>query len=230
MTDKPLSIAIDGPAGAGKSTVSKLVALRLGLQYVDTGAMYRGVALKALRRGAARDDEAQLTAIAENIQFAFKVENPSENELSVRVFVDGEEVTKEIRTPEAGNMASVVSAVSGVRRALVAQQKKMGAARGVVMEGRDIGTVVMPGAPVKIFLTASARERARRRTLELEDKGTPQAYEQVLAEIQERDHRDSTRADSPLKPAADSVTVNTDGMSIAQVVDEIFRIAEKTIT
>lgn len=222
----PMSIAIDGPAGAGKSTVSKLVALRLGLQYVDTGAMYRGVALAALRRGVNPDDEPQLTAIADDMEFSFKVERPSENDLVIRVFTDGEEVTKEIRAPECGNMASRVSAVSGVRRALVAQQKHMGAAGGVVMEGRDIGSVVMPGAPVKIFLTASAEERARRRTLELEQKGTPQPFELVLAEIRERDHRDSTRADSPLKPAPDSVTVTTDGMSITQVVEEIVRIAE----
>jgi cytidylate kinase len=225
----PMSIAIDGPAGAGKSTVSKLVALRLGLQYVDTGAMYRGVALAALRRGVSPDDEPQLTAIADNLEFSFKVERPSENDLVIRVFTDGEEVTKEIRAPECGNMASKVSSVSGVRRALVAQQKHMGAAGGVVMEGRDIGSVVMPGAPVKIFLTASAEERARRRTLELEQKGTPQSFEQVLAEIRERDHRDSTRADSPLKPAPDSVTVTTDGMSIPQVVEEIVRIAESKI-
>ena len=227
MTDKLLSIAIDGPAGAGKSTVSKLTALRLGLQYVDTGAMYRGVALTALRRGVARDDEKQLTRIAETIRFSFKVETPAPDQLLNRVFVDGEEITEAIRTPEAGNMASVVSALGGVRRALVAQQQHMGAAGGVVMEGRDIGAVVLPHARVKIFLTASADERARRRTLELEEKGTPQHYDQVLREIIERDHRDSTRAESPLKPAAGSVTVATDGMTIDQVVDEIVRIASE---
>ena len=219
-------IAIDGPAGAGKSTVSRLTALRLGLQYVDTGAMYRGVAVTALRNGVAPDDEQQLTRIAEDITFAFRTEEKA-HDLINRVFVDGEEVTDAIRTPEAGNMASAAAVVSGVRRALVSQQKRMGETGGVVMEGRDIGTVVLPAADLKIFLTASPEERAKRRCLELEEKGAPQPYEQVLAEIKERDHRDSTRADSPLKPAPDSVTVDTDGLSIYQVVDRITDLARE---
>jgi cytidylate kinase len=221
-----ISIAIDGPAGAGKSTIAKLLALRLGLQYVDTGAMYRAVGLKALRLGVSPEDEARLSEIAAATHFSFRVETPSPGELINRVFADGEEVTEEIRRPEVGGMASKVSTVSGVRRVLVAGQKKMGAAGGVVMEGRDIGNVVLPAAEVKIFLTASAEERARRRFLELEEKGMPQPYEKVLADIRERDERDCTRADSPLCPAPGCVTVDTDGKSIEQVVAEISGIAE----
>lgn len=218
---KNICVAIDGPAGAGKSTVAKLIALRFGLQYVDTGAMYRGVALRALRMGAEIDNPQHVEPIANRASFRFHAEIPSPGELLNRVFVDGEDVTDDIRAPDVSNAASVVSTLSGVRRALVALQQRMGADGGVVMEGRDIGTVVMPRAEVKIFLTASAEERARRRCLELELKGAPQPYQQVLDEINERDHRDTTRADSPLRPAEDAVTVDTDGKSIEQVTDEI---------
>lgn len=217
---RAISIAIDGPAGAGKSTIAKLLARRFALSYVDTGAMYRGVALLGKRAGTTPGDEAALARVAQSAVFRFEMD-PAGDSLLNRVFLNGEEVTEAIREPEISSLASPVSALSGVRRALVAAQKQMGAAGGVVMEGRDIATVVLPHAEVKIFLTASPEERARRRLLELEEKGKQAEYETVLAEMRERDHRDSTREDSPLKPAPDSVTVDTDGISIEQVVDRI---------
>jgi len=228
--ERKISIAIDGPAGAGKSTIAKLTALRFGLEYVDTGAMYRGIALKALREGVPAADAARLTQLAEAAEFSFRVERPSPDDLLNRVFVDGEEITADIRTPEVSSMASKVSAISGVRRALVAAQQALGARGGVVMEGRDICTVVLPDAEVKIFLTASAEERARRRHLELVEKGAEEPYEKVLKEIRERDERDSTRADSPLRPAPDAAYVDTDGKGIEQVVAGIAAIAEKKLS
>jgi cytidylate kinase len=224
--NRKISIAIDGPAGAGKSTIAKLVALRFGLEYVDTGAMYRGVALKSLRAGVAVDDADGLSKLAVETHFSFRVERPSPDELINRVFIDGHEITDDIRTPEVSAAASKVSAVSGVRRALVSEQKKLGARGGVVMEGRDICNVVLPEAEVKIFLTASAEERARRRHLELAEKGLDEPYEKVLADIRERDERDSARADSPLGAAPDASIVDTDGKGIEQVVAEIAAIAE----
>ncbi len=217
------SIGIDGPAGAGKSTIAMLLARRFGLAYVDTGAMYRGVALATKRSGAAIDDEAALTLIAEAAEFGFAMD-PSPDKLLNRVSLGGEDVTEAIREPEISQLASSVSALSGVRRALVAKQQQLGAAGGVVMEGRDICTVVLPAAEVKIFLTASPEERARRRHIELIEKGKSSDYDRVLAEIRERDHRDSTRADSPLKPAADSVVVDTDKLTVEQVVGRIAEI------
>ena len=225
---RKFSIGIDGPAGAGKSTIAMLLARRFGLSYVDTGAMYRGVALLAKRSGADPADEPALSRIAENSEFRF-IMDPDPEKLLNRVFLGGGDVTDAVREPEISQLASSVSALSGVRRALVAKQQHIGAAGGIVMEGRDICTVVLPGAEVKIFLTASPRERARRRHAELLEKGIESDYARVLAEIRERDHRDSTRADSPLKPAPDSVTVDTDNITIGQVVNRIVQITlEKT--
>jgi len=218
------SIAIDGPAGAGKSTIAMLLARRFGLSYIDTGAMYRGVALMGRRAGIDPRDEQNLARIAESAEFRFEMD-PAPDILLNRVFMNGEEITEPIREPEISQLASTVSTLSGVRRALVAKQKQMGAAGGAVMEGRDICNVVLPGAEVKIFLTASPEERARRRHAELLEKGKASDYERVLADIRERDHRDSTRADSPLAPAPDAAFVDTDPLSIEQVVDSISRIA-----
>ncbi|MFA6450831.1 MAG: (d)CMP kinase [bacterium] len=222
------SIAIDGPAGAGKSTIAMLLARRFGLSYVDTGAMYRGVALLCRRNSIDPANEEALASIAERAGFHFEMD-PSPDKLLNRVSLNGEDVTDAVREPEISSLASSVSALSGVRRALVAKQKLMGAQGGVVMEGRDICNVVLPLAEVKIFLTASAEVRAGRRHLEFTEKGKSSDYERTLAEIRERDHRDSTRADSPLHPAADAVIVDTDPLSIEQVVDSIAEIArEKT--
>lgn len=209
------------PCGAGKSTISKLLALKFGLQYVDTGAMYRGVALLALRQGI-NDIRAEdrLAAIARDANFQFQMEQEGDK-ITNRVFLNGEEVTDAIRMEDVTRFSSPVSAVSGVRRELVAKQKQMGAHGGVVMEGRDIGTVVLPNAEVKIFLTASEVERARRRQLELAQSSAPPSLDEVVSDIRERDHRDSTRADSPLTRAADAIPVDTDNKSIEEVVDEI---------
>lgn len=223
--DRKVSIAIDGPAGAGKSTVAKLLALRLGLEYVDTGAMYRGVALLALRVGVKIEDEAKLEDLAAGARFEFRAERAG-GELINRVFLNGGEVTREIRAEEVSAFASPVSAVGGVRRALVAMQQQLGARGGIVMEGRDICSVVLPRAEVKVFLTASEGERARRRHAELEAKGETVSIDDIRQAIHERDRRDSTRAESPLKPTPDAAMVDTDGKTIEQVVDEIAHLAE----
>lgn len=216
-------IAIDGPAGSGKSTVAKLVAKRLGYLYVDTGAMYRAVALKALRLGADIRDEAKVSQIAQMADIVLLPQIDG----SVRVLLDGEDVTEAIRTPEVSEASSVVSAHPGVRKALTAKQKLMAEQGGVVMEGRDVQTVVAPDAEVKIFLTASLEERARRRWLELRQRGVEVAYEQVLQELKERDERDSTRAIAPLRKAPDAVEIDTTNMTIDEVVDKIVELARQ---
>lgn len=215
-----LQIAIDGPAGAGKSTVAKRVAAELGYLYIDTGAMYRAVALAALRRGIAVDDAAGLSRLAESIKIELK--SGPERDL---VYLDGEDVSEAIREPQVGNAASPVSAVPGVRLALVAQQQRLGAQGRVVMDGRDIGTKVLPAADCKIFLTASLAERARRRTLELAQKGQQVEEAAVRADIAARDQRDSSRAHSPLAQAADAVLVDSSELSIDQVVAHILTLA-----
>lgn len=209
-------LAIDGPAGAGKSTVARLAAQRLGFTYIDTGAMYRGVALSALRGGIDPDDGERLTDAARRLTFEFR-----EVEGERRLFLDGEDVSRAIREPQVSGAASQVAAVSGVRSALVAAQRAMGAAGGVVMEGRDIGTVVFPDAEVKVYLDASPEERARRRHLELKGRGHDVPLEQLAREIAERDTRDSNRADSPLRAAEDAIRLPTDGLSIDQVVERL---------
>lgn len=230
MTDnaKKISVGIDGPAGSGKSTVSKLVAKRFDLSYVDTGAMYRCVGLMARRNGVGTDDEAALTKLADQAKFDFRMD-PDSPDLLNRVYLNGSEVTTEIREPDISSMASKVSALSGVRKILVSQQQRMGRDGGVIMEGRDICNVVMPDAEVKIFLIADPAERAKRRMLELDAAGKNPVYEEVLADIKERDHRDSTRKDSPLQPAPDSVHLDTTKLSIPEVVDAISAIIRKRL-
>ena len=217
MPDK-ISIAIDGPAGAGKTTIAREVARRLGYKYVDTGAMYRAAAWKSLKLGIPLSDEdaiVQMTG-ATNMDFA-------EGDGS-RIFVDGLEVSKEIRMPEVTRLSSPVSAISGVRRHLVAQQRRLAGEGGVVMEGRDIGSVVLPDAEVKVFLTASAGERARRRFAEMQAGGMSTDIETLRRDIEERDVRDSTRSDSPLTKASGAVEINTDGLSIKEVVNRIMQL------
>lgn len=213
-------IAIDGPAGAGKSTVAKLVAARLGYLYIDTGAMYRTVALIALRAGVAVDDAPALTKLAQEINIELVDEGGV-----YRVYCDGEDVSAAIRRAEVGNAASPVSAVPGVREALVAQQQRLGARGRVVMDGRDIGTKVLPEAECKIFLTASLAERARRRTLELRQKGQQADEAAVLRDIAARDERDSSRAHSPLRQAEGALLLDSSDMSIEQVVELILDLA-----
>ena len=215
---KGLIIAIDGPSGAGKSTVTKLLADRLGYIYVDTGAMFRAVALAAKRACVSVDDEAALIGLCRGIDIAFARDNGC-----CRVMVNGEDVSEAIRTPEVSLLTSKISAKKPVREFLLHQQREMGKTGGVVLEGRDIGTVVFPDADVKFFLTASAEERARRRHAELQAKGDPQSFEEVLADQLRRDRDDSQRAVAPLRPADDAIAIDTTGTPLAEVVERIVR-------
>ena len=214
MTDK-ISIAIDGPAGAGKTTIAREVSRRLGLKYVDTGAMYRAIAWKSLQEGIPLSDEDRIVEMTSRTHIDFSQGDGS------RILVDGVDRSREIRTPEVARLSSPVSAISGVRKLLVARQRELAGDGGVVMEGRDIGSVVLPNAEVKCFLTASVEERARRRCAELAGKGESCDIETVKREIEERDHRDSTRADSPLVRVPEAVEIDTDGLAIDQVIEKI---------
>jgi cytidylate kinase len=218
---KGLVIAIDGPVGAGKSTVAKLVARKLGYLYVDTGAMYRAVALKALRLGMDINDPIVMAMLAE----ATDIQMQQQEDGSVRVFLDGEDVTEAIRMPEVSEASSIVSTHEGVRKVLAERQKSMAELGGVVMEGRDIQTVIAPDAEVKIFLTASLEERAKRRWLELQQKGVSVSYEEVLQEVKERDERDKSRAIAPLRKAPDAVEIDTTGMTPEEVAEKIVELA-----
>lgn len=209
-------IAIDGPAGAGKSTVARKVARRLSLLYIDSGAMYRAVAWKALDGGVDLSDEEAVTATAASM----KIELRSAAE-TTGVFVDGKEITGFIRTPEITDASSRISAISAVREILVRQQQAMGRETGVVMEGRDIGTVVFPATPYKFYLDASVHERARRRQWDLEQAGYEVDFERLEREVAARDERDSTRSASPLMKVEDAAVIDTTGMSIKEVVDAI---------
>lgn len=216
MDTQTLIIAIDGPAGAGKSTVSKAVAAKLGLTLVDTGAIYRAVAYTALKAAVAWDDAEGLAEVVGNLKISFKMEQ-GEN----RVFLDGVDVSRAIRTPEISRGASTVSSVGTVRDGLLQLQRDLAGAHGAVLEGRDIGTVVCPDAPVKIFLVASASERARRRLAQMRDNGQDGVLEEVLAEIEARDKRDSERAQAPLRAASDAIHVDCTTMSIDEVIETI---------
>ncbi len=215
-------IAIDGPAGSGKSTLAKLVAVELGYIHIDTGALYRSVGWKALQEGltaestAKAESIAQIGAFAEKINIEFRA-----SESGSRVWIEGQDVSELIRTEEASRMASIVSAIPAVRSALLDQQRRMGGAGGAVMEGRDIGTVIFPDAEVKIFLTASESERAKRRQKELTGKGENADYETVLHDLRERDKNDSERAVAPLKKADDAKELDTSGLNIQEVLERI---------
>ncbi|HEY3265665.1 MAG TPA: (d)CMP kinase [Armatimonadota bacterium] len=215
----PMQVAIDGPAGAGKSTVAKGVAKALGFIYVDTGAMYRAVALRVLRM-TGPDAELDWGETARGVCLEFR-QTPT----GQHIFMDGEDVEEAIREPQVSDWSSRVSADPRVRRALTVQMQRMGRKVSVVMEGRDVGTVVMPDARLKVFLTAAPEERARRRTMELAAKGQTVPEAQVLAEIRERDHRDTTRADAPLVKAADAVEVDTSGLTPDAVIQRIVALA-----
>ena len=211
-------IAIDGPAGAGKSTIAKKVAAELGFIYVDTGAMYRAMALFMLREGVDITDETAVAAAAERAQITIRHENGEQV-----VVLNGENVNGLIRTEEVGNAASSVSVYQPVRRRLVALQQQLGAEHDVVMDGRDIGTVVLPNAECKIFLTASSAVRAHRRYLELTARGETADEEQIRKDIEARDEQDSNRAVSPLKQADDAVLVDSSDLTIEEVTAAILR-------
>lgn len=216
MNDEKLQVAIDGPASAGKSTVAKLVAAKFSYVYCDTGAMYRSTTLKALRNGYKLDDEASILKMLANTEITFK---PGEKQQ--KVFVDGEEVTNDIRQENVTNNVSTVASLSGVRKELVNRQQKIAAAGGIVMDGRDIGTTVLPDAKVKIFLIASVDERAERRFKDNAEKGIHVPLEKLKQEIEERDYKDSHRKVSPLTKADDAKEIDTTSMSIEDVVNAI---------
>lgn len=213
-------IAIDGPAGAGKSTIAKTLARRLGYLFINTGAMYRAVAWKALQEGLALGDAERIGALAAHavIELRGTVD-------AMRVWIDGRDITEEIATPRISQAASVISAIPAVRRALVARQQEMGRAGGVVMEGRDIGTKVFPNAEIKIYLDATPLARAERRFAEDCQRGVAVASrEQMQAEIEERDQRDKTREDSPLVQARDAIHIDSSDLTVDQVVERILAI------
>ncbi len=211
----PLIVAIDGPAGVGKSTTSRLVARALDVPHIDTGAMYRAIALAAKRQGVGMRDEHSLESLASGVRLDFIAGDP------VRVILDGEDVTPFIRTAEMSMAASDVSAVPAVRRVLVRLQQELGRRSGGVLEGRDIGTKVFPDTPHKFFLTARPEIRARRRQLDLLARGTEADYDTVLAETLQRDEQDSTRADSPLTWDETYKIVDTSDLTIDEVVNRI---------
>ena len=224
---RKLTIAIDGPAGSGKSSVARRIAAVLGYLYLDSGAMYRALALKALRRGVSLEDEVRLEALARNTHIELKAPTPEQERAGAknRVFLDGAEVTEEIRVSEVAQAASRLATLAGVRAVLVAEQQRAGAGGGVVMEGRDIGTVVFPDAELKIFLDATPEVRAERRWKEHKEKGDVVTLQQVLGEVRERDRRDRERKVSPLVRATDAVLVDNTAMDVEETARVIVMLA-----
>ena len=220
---KSFSIAIDGPAGAGKSTIAKALARELGAMYLDTGAMYRAIGLHMLRKGLVDGPD----AVAANVNDV-DIEVRHVDGVQ-RIFLSGEDVSEAIRQPEVSMVTSTVSAIPAVRARLVALQQQIAEGHDVIMDGRDIGTKVLPNATLKIYLTASAEERARRRCLELAQKGSPEPYAKVLEEMKARDYQDTHRAASPLRPADDAVTVDTTDKALEESVAEIKQLALEAI-
>ena len=218
---KKLIIAIDGPSGVGKSTLSKRLAQELGYLNLDTGAMYRTVALAARQKGVDAADRAALTDLCRKISIRFQRHDGLE-----QVLLDDSDVSEEIRTPEISTLTPKFAACPEVREAMVRQQRELGKAGGVVLEGRDIGTVVFPQADVKFFLKASPAERGRRRFLEIRDKGAVVDLAQTVAEVTARDEADSSRAESPLRQADDAVVIDTTELTIEQVLDEMLRVVK----
>lgn len=221
MEDKRLIIAIDGPSGAGKSTVGKALARRLGYLYVDTGAMYRAVALKMKEKGIESGDDQAISQLVASIQIAFVAEE-KEN----RILCDGKDITHAIRSPEISQFASEISKNRTVREALIRMQREMGREGGVVLEGRDIGTVVFPDADLKFYLDADPEERGRRRFRELSEKGVEVDFKKTLKEVLERDRNDMGRSLSPLKRAEDAMLVDSTCRSVEEIVDEMCRMID----
>ena len=222
MEHKTYQIAIDGPAGAGKSTIARLIAGKLGFIYVDTGAMYRAIALHFLRQGIGPEAEETVAEGLEGITVTITYEDGQQ-----QVWLNGENVSGLIRTEEVSNMASAASSNSLVREKLLQLQRDLAYSENVVMDGRDIGTVVLPEADMKIYLTASVKTRAKRRYLELTDRGIPCNIEEIADDITQRDYRDMNRAISPLKQADDAILVDSSDMTVDEVVEEILCICQK---
>jgi cytidylate kinase len=219
---QPLIIAIDGPSGSGKSTLGRMLARELGLLYIDTGSMYRAVALAVIESSMNAADDLSVSALAEKIDIDLAGDPDS-----LRVILDGRDVSDRIRDEDVTNMSSIVSTISAVRRAMVRRQREFGQ-RGAVMNGRDIGTVVFPDARVKIFLDAAPAERAERRLAEEREHNPAATYEQTLIDITERDRRDTTRVDSPLVAASDAVVIDSTGQPIEKVFQRIMTIVRES--
>ena len=219
-----ISIAIDGPSGAGKSSLAKRLAAELGYVYVDTGAMYRAIGLYALRAGADTKDAAAVTALLPGIRLDIRAGSGAQ-----QVLLNGEDVSAAVRAEAVGMAASDVSAHPAVRDFLLNTQRELAERQNVLMDGRDIGTVVLPKAQVKVFLTASPEERARRRFEEMRQKGENAEYQQVLEELQQRDYQDAHRAVAPLKPAEDAVLLDTTGLSLQEVVERLVALVNEKL-
>lgn len=213
------NVAIDGPAGAGKSSIARAAAKELGFIYVDTGALYRAVGVYGLRNGIDNKNADAVAGMLPHISVELKFQDGVQH-----VYLNGEDVSEEIRTPPASMAASDVSAVPAVRQFLFDLQRDIAAKNDCIMDGRDIGTVVLPNAQVKIFLTASPEARAMRRYKELREKGAKDTYEEVLADLLQRDYNDSHRAVAPLKPAEDSITVDNSGLSLDDSIEQVLSV------
>lgn len=216
---KGLIIAIDGPAASGKSTTAQLLAKKLGYLYIDTGAMYRACALKAKKLGIDINDEESIRNLLDNIDI--RIEN---NNSKNRILLDGEDVSEDIRADDISSLASAISAIPAVRYKMVELQRKMGEKGSVILDGRDIGTFVFPDAEVKFFLTASPEIRAKRRWLELQQKGIDKNFSEVLADLVKRDNNDSQRALAPLKKAEDAIEIDTSNMTIEEQTETLYKI------
>ncbi len=218
------AVAIDGPAGAGKSSVAKAAAKELGFVYVDTGAIYRTIALYVLRQGVAPQDAAGVEALLPQIEIGMEYTDQGQ-----KMILNGEDVTGLIRTPEVSMATSTCSAIPAVRAFLLQLQRDLAEKNNVLMDGRDIGTVVLPHAQLKVFLTASPQERARRRVLQLEESGRKADYEAILRDIQQRDYQDSHRETAPLRPAEDSVLVDTSGVTFEESVRRLVELVRERL-
>jgi cytidylate kinase len=219
--NQPITIAIDGPAASGKSTVSQRLADRLGYLYLDTGCMYRAATLAALQAQIAPEDETAVTALAHTLQLDILSTNLPTDGRQYTVILNGQDITWAIRSPEVDAHVSQVASYIGVREEMVQRQRTFGQRGSVVMVGRDIGTVVMPNATLKFYITATAAERARRRWLDRQQQGHTEDYNTILADIERRDEIDSNREHSPLRPADNALIIDTTGLTIEQVIDEL---------